>query len=142
MLYFLVSIPFTTSTDHGPTFVLSMLMLSSIFVMICDLFEWKRIGVGCFITCDVRYDFRIKTMSFRLYLQLFVAGCMSYLRYLCLLAHSGVQHIFGCAFDFSSCAPCVANFSGLDCAFSNLYCMTFLQFPIKGNYISSWTCMK
>jgi hypothetical protein len=39
LLYFLVSIPCTTSTDHGPTFVLSMLMLSSIFVMICDLFE-------------------------------------------------------------------------------------------------------
>ena len=27
------------------------------------------------------------------YLQLFVGGCMSYLNYLCLFAHSGVQHI-------------------------------------------------
>jgi hypothetical protein len=29
---------------------------------------------------------------------LFVEGCMSYLRYLCLLAHSGVQHILCCFF--------------------------------------------
>jgi hypothetical protein len=29
---------------------------------------------------------------------LLVGGIMSYLHYLCLLAHSGVQHIFSCAF--------------------------------------------
>jgi len=33
------------------------------------------------------------TCSVRLYLQLFVGGLMSYLRYFCLLAHNGVQHI-------------------------------------------------
>ena len=33
------------------------------------------------------------TCSVRLYLQLSVGGFMSYLRYLCLLAYSGVQHI-------------------------------------------------
>jgi hypothetical protein len=36
--YFLVSSQFTTSTDHDPTCVVSMLMLSSIFVLICDLY--------------------------------------------------------------------------------------------------------
>jgi hypothetical protein len=34
----------------------------------------------------------------RLYLQLFVGGCMSYLRYLCLFACGGVQHISCCVF--------------------------------------------
>jgi hypothetical protein len=34
--------------------------------------------------------------SIRLYLQLFVGGIMSNLRYLCLFAHSGVQHILCC----------------------------------------------
>jgi len=34
----------------------------------------------------------------RLYLQLFVGWLMSYLRYLCLFAHSGVQHILCCIF--------------------------------------------
>ena len=34
-----------------------------------------------------------KRRSVRLYLQLFVGGLMSYLRHLCLFAHSDVQHI-------------------------------------------------
>jgi len=36
--------------------------------------------------------------SVRLYLQLFVVGLMSYLRYLCLFTYSGVQHILCCVF--------------------------------------------
>jgi hypothetical protein len=36
--------------------------------------------------------------SVRLYLQLFVGELSSYLRYLCLLANSGVQHILCCVF--------------------------------------------
>ena len=44
--------------------------------------------------CDIHYVFRIKTMfGSSLYFQLFVGGFMSYLRYLCLFAYSGVQHI-------------------------------------------------
>jgi hypothetical protein len=39
---------------------------------------------------------------------------MSYLRYLCLLVHSGVQHLLCCVFCFSSsCVPYVVSFSGL-----------------------------
>ena len=48
---------------------------------------------------------------------------MSYLRYLCLLAYSGVQHILFCFVFLSSCAPNVASFSGLsifDCPFGNI----------------------
>jgi hypothetical protein len=37
-------------------------------------------------------------LKFGLYLQLFVGGIMSYLRYLCLFPNSGVQHILCCAF--------------------------------------------
>jgi hypothetical protein len=47
---------------------------------------------------------------------------MSYLRYLCLLAHSGVQHILGCVFTLFLFVY-VARFSGLvifDCPFGIL----------------------
>ena len=51
-------------------------------------------------------------------LQLFVGGLLSYLRYLCLFAYSGVQHILCCVFCFVclrlvSCVPKVASFSEL-----------------------------
>jgi len=53
---------------------------------------------------------------------------MPYLRYLCLLAYSGVQHILCCVFVLfiSSCVPYVASFSGLyifiaPLVFSNVY---------------------
>ena len=50
-------------------------------------------------------------------------GSMSYLRYLCLFMHSGVQYIVCCVFLFffsSFCVPYVGSFSGLsifDCPF-------------------------
>jgi hypothetical protein len=62
-----------------------------------------------------------KRCSVRVYLQLFVGGLMSYLRYLCLFAFSGVQYIVLCF--SSSCVPYVASFSGLsnfDCPFGIL----------------------
>jgi hypothetical protein len=66
--------------------------------------------------CDVRYDFRAKTMfgSVRLYLQLFVAGLISYLRYLCLFAYSGIQHILCCVyFVCLRLVYPISSFSGL-----------------------------
>jgi hypothetical protein len=45
---------------------------------------------------DVRYDFHIKRCSIPLFVQLFVGGLMSYLRYLCVFAYSGVHHILCC----------------------------------------------
>ena len=50
-----------------------------------------------------------KRCSVRLYLQLFVVGLMSYLRYLCLFSYSGVQHILCYVFvflDFVLCTLC------------------------------------
>jgi hypothetical protein len=65
---------------------------------------------------------RMKVVRYlRLYPQLFVRELMYYLRYLCLIAHNGVQHILCCVFVFlrlvypmlsvsSSCVPNVASF--------------------------------
>ena len=39
---------------------------------------------------------KLKRCSVRLYLHWFIGGIMYYLRYLCLLAHSGVLHILWC----------------------------------------------
>ena len=47
--------------------------------------------------CNQIFQFQ-KDVSVRIYLQLFVGGLTSYLRYLCLLANSGVQHILCCVF--------------------------------------------
>ena len=53
---------------------------------------------------SLRSEFhRIKRCSVRLYLSLFVGGLMSYLRQLCLLAHSGFQHILCCVFVLLFC---------------------------------------
>ena len=51
-----------------------------------------------YILDSFSYDFHIKRCAVRLYFQLLVGGPMSYLRYLCLFAHSGVQRILYCAF--------------------------------------------
>jgi len=52
-----------------------------------QLLQWTYDFMFC-VLC-----FLIKRCSVRLYLQLFVGELMSYLRYLCLFAYSGVQHI-------------------------------------------------
>ena len=62
----------------------------------------------------------------RLYLQLFVGGQQSYLRYLCLFAHSGVQHILCCF---------VVNFSGLSFIVLPLrYSLTFIYLCFYWRY--------
>ena len=67
----------------------------------------------------VRYDFRLKTMLVRLYLQLYVEGLMSYLRYSCLLAYSVVQHI------------CVVFL----CCLSLVLCLVYPILPFSLNYL-------
>jgi hypothetical protein len=67
-----------------------------------------------------------KRCSVRLYLRLFVGGRMSSLRYFCLFAYSGVQHIYCIVFLFCfslSYVPYVPSFSGqfiFDCPFGFL----------------------
>jgi hypothetical protein len=58
--------------------------------------------------CPLRFPHRKKPVV-RLYLQLFVGAFVSYLRYLCLLAYIGVQHILCCGFAlfvFILCTLC------------------------------------
>jgi hypothetical protein len=86
-------------------------------VLLCVFTFW----IPC---CDVRKDFRIKLCSVRLYLQLFVGGIMSYLRYLCLLAYSDVKHIlFFCVLCTLCCKfPWIAHF-----CLSLLYSLTSID---------------
>jgi len=73
--------------------------------------RWVHPGWVCvaallsFICCPIMWFYVLSSVlwcplrcSVRLYLQLFVEGCMSYLHYLCLFAHSGVQYILCCVF--------------------------------------------
>jgi hypothetical protein len=74
-------------------------------------------------------QFPSKWCSVRLYLHLFVGGLMSYLRYLCLFAYSGVQHILCCIsvlFFFVLCTLCCQV--SLDCPFwlPLRYSLTFI----------------
>ena len=56
----------------------------------------------------------------RLYLQLLVGGIMSYLRYVCLFAHSNVQHILCCLFFFVLLAVSLDYPFLFDCPFGIL----------------------
>jgi len=70
-----------------------------------------------------------KRCSVRLYLQLFVVALISYLRYLCLLTCSGVQHILCCVFVlffFVLCALCCQFLSIVHFWSSLLYPLTFI----------------
>ena len=104
MLMFLYNINVHNHLKHLANFSYFMLFEFSLqcFVLLCVLKFW----VPC---CDVRYDFRIKTMfGSSLPLLLFVWGLMLYLRYLCLDAYSGFQH-YCVVFLFclpSSCVLC------------------------------------
>jgi hypothetical protein len=75
------------------------------------------------------YDFRIKTMCGS---YLTPVLCMSYLRYVCLFTHSGVQHILCCVvFLFclsSSCVPyiCYQCLSIVDLWLLLRYSLTFI----------------
>ena len=83
------------SPAHNLTlfFVWSVLLIIQFFVLFYYVSSRSEFCVVMSVT--------ISACSVRLYLQLFVGGLMPYLRYLCLLAYSGVQHISGCvAFCF------------------------------------------
>ena len=89
--------------------------------------EQKKCSLWCLFTfwvpcCDVRFDFRMKTM-FGSFLPPIV-----FLRYLCLFTYWGVQHILCCFFSFVLCTvPYVVSFSGL----SILYCPFGIQGRIQ-----------
>ena len=110
--------------SHRPTVHFSTLFLDIIFIMLFEIrfnafyigsatskmyfYMFKFIWIFYPVVMSVTIaDFHIKRCSVRLYLQLFVGGRMSYLRYLCLFAYSGVQHIMSCVFFiFVLCTLC------------------------------------
>ena len=96
-------------------------------VLLCVFTFW----VPC---CDVRYYFRIKRCSVRLFLQL-----MSYLRYLCLFAYSGVQQILWCVGFF--CLPLEYPMLPVsrDCTFSIAPSVFFLFSFLFIFYFMSWS---
>ena len=76
----------------------------------------------------INFIFKKKTLircSVRLYLQLFVGRIMSYLLYLCMFSHSGVQHISWIVFLLCFSSSCVLY---------TQYC----QFLLFGHFITSY----
>jgi hypothetical protein len=72
-------LPYVASFSGLPFFIAPS-VFSNIYVSLCSEFR-----VVMFITISAS-----KQCSVRLYLQLFVGGLISYLRYLCLFTYSGV----------------------------------------------------
>ena len=70
----------------------------------------------------VRYNFSITTMFCSPLPPVVVGGLMSYLRYLCLLAHSGVQHILWCVL----CTLCCHSLWVVHFWFPLRYSLTFI----------------
>ena len=95
------------------------IVMSSILSYLMSLCSELRVVMSVTISAK-------KRCSVRLYLQLFVGGLMSYLRYLCFFCIEWCPtHIVLCfLFCFSSsCVPYVGSFSGLsirDCPFGIL----------------------
>ena len=83
----------TGSRVHPRLLLGSVLHIILVFcvVLLCVFTFW----IPC---CDVRYDFRIKTMFDSPFPLVVCRRSHVYLRYLCLLAYSGVQHILCCVF--------------------------------------------
>jgi len=83
-----------------------------------------------------------KRCPVRLYLHLFVGVLMTYLRYLCLLPHSGFHHILSCVFDlFVLCDLCcrflwIVHFSVALSVFSGVYLISRTH-KYKTGYFSS-----
>jgi hypothetical protein len=88
----------------SPVFIIGGSVM--LFLLVCCVDLLLTFWLPC---CDLRFDDRLKRWSIQPHLKLFVGGFMSYLRYWCLLVHSGVQHILCCVcgmFIFVFCTIC------------------------------------
>jgi hypothetical protein len=87
-------LPFASTWVHPRFFAGSVLLIFLVFVCCTIMCLYVRSSVLWYpFWFPHKYDVR-----FVLYLQLFVGGRMSYLRYLCLFPHTGGQHILRCVF--------------------------------------------
>jgi hypothetical protein len=92
-----------------------------------DMYTWLVTSPNLWVTPKGFLYKHIKQFLLRLYLQLFVEGLKSYLRYLCLFVYSGVVYLF---FLSSSCVPYVVGFSGLSTLIAPLVLFSNGLFPI------------
>ena len=78
------------------------LLFSSLFVI------WQVVFFVFSLTLGISWHFMIRIIFSQQIYDWFVGGRMSYLRYLSLLTHSGVQHISCCCLSLSCvlCAQC------------------------------------
>ena len=83
----------------------------------------------CVPCCDVLDVFIIKMMFGSSLLPVVCRGVKSYLCYVCLFAHTGVQHILCCVFLRVVCPALPIS---LDCQF--LYSLTFIYLTLIANY--------
>jgi hypothetical protein len=81
---------------------------------------------------SVRLYLRLSCRRAHVLFMLFVGGLMSYLCYLCLYAHSGVQHVLGCVFVFLDFVLCT-----LSCQF---LCIVHFWLPLR--YSLTFICVK
>ena len=103
--------PLSHSLPFASTWIHPRFFGGSVFLIFLCVFKF---WIPC---CDVRYDFRIKTM-FGSSLPPVISGVsMSYLRYLCLFAYDGVQHIMCWVFDLFFFLVCSLMPVPLDCPF-------------------------
>ena len=95
-------------------------------LLCCPIMCLFTFWISC---CNVSYNFRIKRCSVRLYLQLFIGGLVSYLRYLYLFAV--VTHIVLCfLLCLSSCVLCTQCCQFLWIVhfwFPHRYSLTFIE---------------
>jgi len=99
----------------------------------CNLFSYLCCAIMCFYV-PISVLWSPLRCLVPLYLQLFVRAHMSYLRYFCLFAHSGVQHILCYVFGLFFLRPVYPMLPvSLDCqflivssVFSNVYLYYFI----------------
>ena len=91
------------------------------------MYTWLVTSPNLWVTPKGFLYKHIKRYLLRLYLQLFVEGLKSYLRYLCLFVYNGVVYLF---FLSSSCVPYVVGFSGLSTLIAPLVLFSNGWFPI------------
>ena len=109
---FFVYIDFHTNSTWLGAYDKRFLVLSVLFIFLNSFLCCPIMSLyvpSSVLWCPLWFPYK-KPCSIRLYLQLFVGGLMSYLRYLCLLAHSGVQYILCYVlvlFFFVLCCQCL-----------------------------------
>ena len=113
------------------------ILFSMVFggVRVADLFRFLCCPILCpyfpssVPWCPLWFPHKNDVQLFFFYLKLIVGGLRSYLRYLCLLAYSDVQHILCCVFDlfvFVLCNLCCQLFWIVPSVFSNIHLLTGL----------------